>query len=159
MPELSNGADDEIEIDIDALDNATLRHLEVYVNSCLAPEHKTPLKKKKKKKKKSGGGSAPAAAQAAPAPVAPAPVPAPMAQSDSEESGESHLTPRPRATVYAAWPVTQRPYGVARVQLLLCFACAWRRLHQHHRSPPPVTTTTLPWQTQATRRTEEATPG
>jgi len=45
MPELSRGDQDEIEIDIDALDNRTLRHLEGYVNSCLAPTKKQKVKR------------------------------------------------------------------------------------------------------------------
>eukprot|EP00824_Muranothrix_gubernata_P025164 TRINITY_DN790_c1_g5_i3.p1 TRINITY_DN790_c1_g5~~TRINITY_DN790_c1_g5_i3.p1 ORF type:complete len:987 (-),score=243.42 TRINITY_DN790_c1_g5_i3:661-3555(-) len=46
------GGDQEIEIDIDALDTQTLRHLERYVHSCLESL-------KKKKKKQSGGGRVP----------------------------------------------------------------------------------------------------
>lgn len=45
VPALSETNPEEIEIDIDALDNSVLRHLESYVNSCLPPSRrKTPKK-------------------------------------------------------------------------------------------------------------------
>jgi len=49
MPNLKQSDPDEIEIDIDALDNSTLRHLESYVKSCLAPATKGQQKKSKTK--------------------------------------------------------------------------------------------------------------
>eukprot|EP00300_Choanocystis_sp_HF-7_P043143 c9754_g1_i1.p1 GENE.c9754_g1_i1~~c9754_g1_i1.p1 ORF type:complete len:650 (+),score=97.00 c9754_g1_i1:52-2001(+) len=49
MPELSDANPEEIEIDIDALDNSTLRHLESYVNSCLPPSKRKSTKQKQTK--------------------------------------------------------------------------------------------------------------
>eukprot|EP00299_Pterocystis_sp_00344_P019562 c9688_g1_i3.p1 GENE.c9688_g1_i3~~c9688_g1_i3.p1 ORF type:complete len:554 (+),score=61.84 c9688_g1_i3:108-1769(+) len=45
-PELNRQTNPEIEIDIDSLDNATLRRLERYVNSCVAPTKRSKSKPK-----------------------------------------------------------------------------------------------------------------